>query len=124
MAGYVDLDYARDLDKYRSITGYPQALKSWMTLQSTIALSTTRVEYMVVLEALKEAIRFLGLLGDLRVMQKHSNVYSDIKRAIHAAKNQVYQTKYIDVKFYFELGIIEEMKYYFRRLKLLIISLI
>ena len=44
--GYVDSDYASDLDKLRSITGYvfilSQAPVSWRSiLQSTVALSTT-----------------------------------------------------------------------------------
>ena len=56
--GYVDSDYAGDLDKCRSITGYvftlSQALVSWRsTLQFTIALSTTKAEYMAMMEAMK-----------------------------------------------------------------------
>ena len=39
---------------------------SWRSiLQSTIALSTTEVEYMTATEAVKEAIWLKGLLGDL-----------------------------------------------------------
>jgi len=58
---YVDSDYAEDLDKCRSIKGYVftlfQVPVSWhSTLQSTVALSTTEVEYMAMTEAMKEAI--------------------------------------------------------------------
>ena len=57
---YVDSDYAGDLDKCRSTTGYVftlfQVPVSWRSiLQSTVALSTTEVEYMAMTEAIKEA---------------------------------------------------------------------
>ena len=58
---YVDSDYAGDLDKNRSTTGYvfilSQAMMSWRcTLQSTIALSTIETKYMALTEAIEEAI--------------------------------------------------------------------
>ena len=58
---YVDSDYAGDLDKRRSIIGYAFTFAgvpiSWKsTLQSTVALSTTEAEYMVITEVVKEAI--------------------------------------------------------------------
>ena len=59
--GYVDSDYAGELDKRRSITGYmftlSQAPVSWCsTLQFTVALSTMEPEYMIMMEAMKETI--------------------------------------------------------------------
>ena len=61
LVGYCDSDYAGDLDKRRSTTGYvftiANAPVSWKsTLQSTVALSTTEEEYMVITEAANEAI--------------------------------------------------------------------
>ena len=63
--GYVDSNYAGDFDKHRSKTGYvftlSQAPVSWHSiLQSIIALSTTEAEYIAMMEAMKEAIWFLG----------------------------------------------------------------
>jgi hypothetical protein len=57
--GYVDSDYASDLDKRRSLRGYvftlPGCAISWKaTLQPTIALSTTEVEYMAAVEVVKK----------------------------------------------------------------------
>ncbi|XP_075095358.1 secreted RxLR effector protein 161-like [Nicotiana tabacum] len=59
LVGYCDSDYAGDMDKRRSTTGYvftfvntPVSWKS--TLQSTIALSTTEAEYMAITEAVNE----------------------------------------------------------------------
>ncbi|XP_040989586.1 secreted RxLR effector protein 161-like [Juglans microcarpa x Juglans regia] len=61
VTGYVGSDYAGDLDKRRSTTEYVFTMAggpvSWRSiLQSTIALSSTEVEYMVVTEDVKEAI--------------------------------------------------------------------
>ena len=61
VVGYCDSDYASDLDKRRSTTGYVFTLAktpvSWKsTLQSTVALSTTEEENMAITEAVKEEI--------------------------------------------------------------------
>ena len=72
VVGYYVLDYAGDLDKLRSTTGYvftlAKALVSWKsTLQSIVALSMMEAEYMAITEAVKEAIWLQGLLDDLGV---------------------------------------------------------
>ncbi|KAE8664954.1 hypothetical protein F3Y22_tig00112738pilonHSYRG01227 [Hibiscus syriacus] len=115
VVGYCDSDYAGDLDKRRSTTGYvftfAKAPVSWKsTLQSTVALSTTEAEYMAVTEAVKEAIWLQGLLGELGMEQKHIKVHCDSQSAIHLAKNQVYhaRTKHIDVRYHFVREILEE----------------
>ncbi|KAH9699198.1 Integrase catalytic domain-containing protein [Citrus sinensis] len=59
--GYVDLDFAGDLDKRKSTTGYVFTLAgaavSWvLKLQTVVALSTTEAEYMAATQACKEAI--------------------------------------------------------------------
>ena len=93
--GYVDLDYASDLDKRRFTTSYVFTLAggpvSWRsTLQTTVALSTTEAEYMAVADAIKEAICLHGLVEDLGILQKHVKVLCDSQSAIHLAKNQVH----------------------------------
>jgi hypothetical protein len=99
--GYVDSDYAGNLDKHPSTTGYVFTLaKSWRsTLQSAVALSTTEVEYMAVTEAFKEAIWLHGLIEDLGIVQEHMDVHCGSQSAICLVKNQVHhsRTKHIDV---------------------------
>jgi hypothetical protein len=109
------LDYASDLDKRRSTTGYVFTLAggpvSWRsTLQTTVALSTIEAEYMAVADAIKEAIWLHGLTEDLGILQKNMKVLCDSQSAIHLAKNQVHyaRTKHIDVQFHFVCEIMEE----------------
>ncbi|KAG8492016.1 hypothetical protein CXB51_015329 [Gossypium anomalum] len=122
--GYVDSDYAGDLDKRRSSTGYvftfaggPISWKS--TLQSTVALSTTEAKYMAVTEAAKEALWLQGMVKTLGLVQEHINLYCDSQSAIHLAKNQVYhaRTKHIDVRFHFVREIINEGKICLQKIK-------
>ena len=105
--GYVDADYARDLDDRRSTIGYvftlgkgPICWKS--TVQSLVALSTTELEYMAVVEATKEAIWLVGLVKELGIQQGGVQLHCDCQSAIFLAKNQVYhaRTKHIDVTFH------------------------
>ncbi|KAK4394695.1 Retrovirus-related Pol polyprotein from transposon TNT 1-94 [Sesamum angolense] len=66
VVGYVDSDYAGDLDDRRSTSGYVFTLGGgiicWKsTVQSIVALFTTEAEYMVVAEADKEVLWLNGL---------------------------------------------------------------
>nr|GEU58250.1 retrovirus-related Pol polyprotein from transposon TNT 1-94 [Tanacetum cinerariifolium] len=70
--GFVDSDYDKDPNKGRSITGYTFLVQgcvvSWKaTLQHMVVLSTIEAEYMVLMEAVKEAIWLRGLLEELGV---------------------------------------------------------
>ena len=60
--GFVDADWAGDLDQRRSISGYVFNLfggaASWMSKkQSVVALSTTEAEYMAATHVSKEVVR-------------------------------------------------------------------
>ena len=79
-------------------------------MQSTVALSASEVEYMVVAEAIKEAIWLHELVSDLGVEQEHITIYCDSQREIHLIKNQVHhsRTKHIDVRFHFVHDIVDE----------------
>nr|GEZ94202.1 retrotransposon protein, putative, Ty1-copia subclass [Tanacetum cinerariifolium] len=88
VTGFVDSDYAKDLNKGRSITGYAFLVQgcvvSWKaTLQYMVALSTTEVEYMALTEAVKEDIWLKNHVFHERT--KHINVrYHFIKEVLKA----------------------------------------
>uniref|UniRef100_A0A2N9F9A0 CCHC-type domain-containing protein n=1 Tax=Fagus sylvatica TaxID=28930 RepID=A0A2N9F9A0_FAGSY len=74
VVGYVDADYVGEVDDRRSITGYVFTLSGgpicWKsTLQSIVAMSTTKAEYMAVAEAAKEALWLKGLVKELGLNQ-------------------------------------------------------
>ena len=84
---------------------------SWKaTLQSTIALSTTEVEYMAAAEAVKEAIWLRSLVDNLGLKQDIIVVYCDSQSVIHLSKSQMYheRTKHINVRYHFLREIISQ----------------
>ncbi|KAG8497424.1 hypothetical protein CXB51_008733 [Gossypium anomalum] len=111
--GYVDADFAGDLDRRRSLTGYVFTIGgcaiSWKaTLQTTVALSTTEAEYMAITEACKEAIWLKGLFSELNEDLQISTVFCDSQNAIFLTKDQMFheKTKHIDVRYHFVRDII------------------
>ncbi|KAM1105537.1 hypothetical protein ACFX13_002546 [Malus domestica] len=117
VVGYVDSDYAGDLDKRRSTTGYLFTMAKWpvswrSTLQSTVALSTMEAEYMAIAEAVNEAIWIHGLIKNLGIYQKQVELHCDSQSVIHLSKYQVYhsRTKHIDVRFHFIREILSKRK--------------
>ncbi|KAG8481224.1 hypothetical protein CXB51_025964 [Gossypium anomalum] len=111
--GYVDADFAGDLDRRRSLTGYVFTIGgcaiSWKaTLQTTVALSTTEAEYMAITEACKEAIWLKGLFSELNEDLQISTVFCDSQSAIFLTKDQMFyeRTKHIDVRYHFVRNII------------------
>jgi hypothetical protein len=115
--GFIDSDFAGDLDKRRSISGYVFSLcgsaVSWRaSLQFVTALSTTEAEYVSATEGVKEAIWMRGLISKLGVPQDVIKVYCDSHSAICLTKNDMYQfkTKHIDIKYHFIRDIVAEGK--------------
>ena len=113
--GFVDSDYAGDLDRRRSISGYLFTLcgsaVSWKaSLQSIAALSTTEAEYISATKGVKEAIWLRGLVSELGFSQDISTVYWDSQSAIFLTKNDMFhaKTKHIDVKYHFIRYIVAE----------------
>ena len=106
--GYCDSDYASDLDRRRSITGYVFQVGgnkvSWRSgLQHIVALSTTEAEYMTLVEATKEGLWLKGITSEFRIEQKKVEIFCDSQSALSLAQNSVIheRTKHIDVRLHF-----------------------
>lgn len=106
--GFCDSDFAADLDKRRSVSGYVFKVGgntvSWRsTLQHVVALSTTEAEYMALTEAVKEALWLKGICIELGFEQDSVEIHCDSQSAISLAKNSVHheRTKHIDYKLHF-----------------------
>lgn len=115
ITGYVDSDYAGNLDTRKSLTGYiftayGTAISWKSVLQSVVALSTTEAEFIAVTEAMKEAIWLKGFTSELGLKQDQIVVHCDSQSAIHLSKHQVYheRSKHIDVKLHFVRDIISK----------------
>jgi len=96
--GYVDADFAGDLDKKRSLTGYVFTLfgctVSWKAqLQSVVSLSTTEAEYIATIEGVKEAMWLKELLSELGCVHDKVVVFCDNQSSIHLTKNQMFHSR-------------------------------
>jgi len=96
--GYVDFDFAGDVDSQRSTTGYVFTLGSgavsWVSrLQKIVALSTTEVEYVAATEVCKELIWLNDFMKDLSKEQVTPLLHNDIQSAINLANNSVYHDR-------------------------------
>jgi len=92
LTSYVDSDFGGDLDKRKSLTSYVFILGgcaiSWKsTLQSTVALSSTKAEYMAITEAIKEAIWLNAFLGD-PIM-----VFCDNQSVVHLTNDRIFHER-------------------------------
>ena len=113
--GYTDADYAGDMDKRRSTSGYvfnfTGGAVSWRSrLQNCTSMSTTEAEYIAASEACKEAIWLARLVGDLGISVEVPTLHCDSQSAIMLAKNPVFhaKTKHIAVKYHFIQDVLED----------------
>jgi hypothetical protein len=114
---YVDSDYAGDLDRRRSLTGYVFTVGSYVVswkavLHPVVALSTTEAEYMAIAEACKELIWLKGLCSELFGVDSCINLFSNSQRAIYLTKDQMFhaRTKHIEIKYHYVRDEIEKGK--------------
>ncbi|KAE8688623.1 hypothetical protein F3Y22_tig00110962pilonHSYRG00058 [Hibiscus syriacus] len=113
--GNVDSDYAGDLDKSKSTTGYVFKVDggavSWVSkLQSVVGTSTTEVEYVAATQASKEAILLKMLLEELGHNQEFVSLFCDSQSALHLARNPSFhsRTEHIRVQYHFIREKVEE----------------
>jgi hypothetical protein len=115
--GFVDADWAGDLDHRRSTSGYVFNLFreaiSWMRKrQVVVALSTTEVEYMATTHASKETIWLQILCSCTGLVQQVVRIDCDSQSAIFLEKNPTYhsKTKHIYIQYHFVREMVEENK--------------
>jgi len=115
--GFFGADCAGDLDQRRSTSGYVFNLfggaVNWMSKkQSLVALSTTKVEYMVATHASKEVLWLQRLCSSMGLVQGAIRIGCDSQSAIFFSKNHAYhsKTKHIDVQYRFVRDMIEDKK--------------
>jgi phosphoribosyl-AMP cyclohydrolase len=115
--GFVDADWAGDLDRRISTSGYVFNMFggaiSWMSKrQAVVALSTTKVEYMATTHASKEAIWLQILCSGIGLVQQDVRIDCDSQSAIFLVKNPTYhsKTKHIDIQYHFVRDMVEENK--------------
>ncbi|WJX64387.1 hypothetical protein P8452_49170 [Trifolium repens] len=114
LEGYVDADYAGNVDTRKSLSGFVFTLfgtaVTWKAnQQSVVALSTTQAEYIALVEGVKEAIWLKGMIGEMGIGQGCVKIHCDSQSAIHLANHQVYheRTKHIDIRLHFVRDMIE-----------------
>jgi hypothetical protein len=117
LVGYVDSDYAADLDKRRSLTCYVSTVGgcavSWKaTLQDVPAQSTTEAEYMAINKACKEAVWLKGLFAELCGDNSCIKLFYDSQSAIYLTKDQMFheRTKHIDIKYHYVRDVVARGK--------------
>ncbi|RVW31691.1 Retrovirus-related Pol polyprotein from transposon TNT 1-94 [Vitis vinifera] len=115
LQGYVDADFAGDIDSRKSTTGFVFTLGgtaiSWTSnLQKIVTLSTTEAEYVAATEAGKEMIWLHGFLGELGKKQEMGILHSDSQSAIFLAKNSAFhsKSKHIQTKYHFIRYLVED----------------
>jgi hypothetical protein len=111
LVGYVDSDYAADLDKRRSLTSYVftvgDCAVSWRaTLQPVVAESTTEAEYMAIAKTCRVFAWLKGLYAKLCGDDSCVNQFCDSQSAIYLTKDQMFheRSKHIDVKYHYVRG--------------------
>lgn len=109
LVAYSDADWASEIDKRRSCTGYLLKMSGgavvWKsTHQKTIALSTAEAEYMALTATVQDVIWTTQLLKELRYdIKLPIIIYCDNQSAQLLANSSGFRhrTKHIDIKYHF-----------------------
>lgn len=108
ITGYSDSDWAGDLDKRRSTSGFVFTMSggaiSWNSKrQATVTLSSTEAELISAVICIQEAIWLRSLNKEIFDMNDGIKIYLDNKGAIQNLKNNNIssRTKHVDIKLKF-----------------------
>ena len=109
LQGFVDADWASDVNDRKSTSGYVFMLGgaaiSWSSKkQAAVALSSTEAEYIAAAHAAKEALWLRRLLTELGMpMISPTTLHIDNQSAIAIARNPEFhdRTKHIEVRYHF-----------------------
>jgi len=108
LVGYVDADFAGDLDGRKSTTGFIFLLNgsavSWCSKkQSSVATSTVEAEFVAASAAVKEVMWMGGMLEELGVTVKTVKLFCDNQGAIQHLKNHIVSkfTKHISISYHY-----------------------
>ena len=109
LQGYVDADWASDINDHKSTSGFVFTLAgaaiSWSCKkQNIIALSSTEAEYIAAAHAAKEAVWLRRLLTELGLdLSSPTILHVDNQSAIAIARNPEFHdhTKHIEVRHHF-----------------------
>jgi hypothetical protein len=104
LTAHTDSDWAADVIKRRSTTGYffklADGIFSWQSrAQKTVALSSTEAEYMALSDTSRQAVWIQSLLGELGFKIRTIPIYGDNQGSIFIASNPVQErrSKHIDI---------------------------
>jgi hypothetical protein len=113
--GFTDVDMAGDIDSRKSTSGYlitySGGAESWQSrLHKCVALSTTKAEYIAIIEAAKELLWMKKFLQELGLQQGRYVLYCDSQSAIHLSKNSTFhsRSKHIDVRYHWIRDALDE----------------
>lgn len=109
LVGYVDADWASDAEDRKSITVFAFSVfgnfVSWSSKkQTTVAVSSSEAEYVVLSSSVSEAVWLSGIFADLKLKCSSDplTIYEDNQSCTGMGKNcEARRSKHIDVKHHF-----------------------
>jgi hypothetical protein len=117
LIAFTDSDWAADVIKRRSITGYffklANGIFSWQSrAQKTVALSSTEAEYMALSDTSRQAVWIQSLLRELGIKIPTIPICGDNQGSIFIGSNPVQErrSKHIDIRYHYVRQLIEEKK--------------
>ena len=112
---FTDSDWAADVIKRRSVTGYfgkiADGTISWVShAQKTVALSSTEAEYMALSDCSRQVMWIKSLFSELGFMLEPLPICGDNQGSIFIASNPIQErrTKHIDIRYHFIRQKVEE----------------